>query len=109
MFWTAGARYRSGNPKDYIKWDGRRWTLNGMQPKCYFQNMADTPLPPQSGWGSAEMPVTAMPTLTFGSVRVRAQGLYETNAAIIFHQDTRNLLSAIYVPPGPIVLYSLYV
>ena len=69
MFWTAGARYRSGNPKDYIKWDGRRWTLNGMQPKCYFQNMADTPLPPQSGWALAEMPVTAMPTLTFGSVR----------------------------------------
>jgi hypothetical protein len=64
--------YRSGNPKDYIKWDGRRWTLNGMQPKCYFQNMADTPLPPQSGWASAEMPVTAQPTLTFGSVREHA-------------------------------------
>jgi len=58
--------YRKGNPADFIKWDGKRWTLNGMQPKCYFQNKADAPLPPKDGWVKAEMGVSAMPTLSFG-------------------------------------------
>ena len=56
---------REGNPKDFIKWDGERWTLNGMQPKCYFQHPADSPLPPTEGWVSAEMDVSKMPTLSF--------------------------------------------
>ena len=56
---------RKGNPRDYIKWDGKRWTLNGMQPSCYFQNKADTPLPPADGWESAEMGVSTMPKLSF--------------------------------------------
>jgi len=57
--------YRKGNPRDFIKWDGRRWTLNGMQPKCYFQHKQDSALPPQTGWQSAEMGVSAMPVLSY--------------------------------------------
>ena len=56
---------RQGNPRNYIRWDGRRWTLNGMQPACYFQHAMDTPLPPKSGWSPGEMGVSSMPILSY--------------------------------------------
>ena len=55
---------RQGNPQDVIKWDGRRWALNG-DDGCYFRHATDTPLPPTGGWGEGwfSFGVDSMPTL----------------------------------------------
>ena len=44
---------RSGNRGDLIKWDGKRWTVNGTGPyqgdNCAYYHPADTPWPPAIG------------------------------------------------------------
>jgi len=57
---------RKGNSMDFIRWDGRKWGLFGMQPSCYFQHLFDTPLPPKNGWQAAEKRVLTMPLLEYG-------------------------------------------
>ena len=45
---------RRGNHGDLVKWDGKRWTVNGTGPfqgdNCAYWHGIDTPWPPASGW-----------------------------------------------------------
>merc|ERR1719188_2114648 len=56
---------RQGNPADYLKWDGSRWTINGMQPLDYFVHDANEKLPPCSGWRATNHAAGGSPRLQF--------------------------------------------